>query len=99
MKLGMLVGLSPGHIVLSGHPDPFTKRGTALPQFSAHVCCAQTTGWINMALGREVDVGPGDIVLDGDPSPPKKGHSTPTFWPMSIVAKRLDGSRCHLLRR
>ena len=23
---------------------------------------------------------------------PKKGHSTPTFWSMSIVAKRLDGT-------
>ena len=32
-------------------------------------------------------------------SPPKKEHSSPhTFWPMSVVAKRLDGSRCHLVR-
>jgi len=38
-----------------------------------------------------VDLGPGDIVLDGDPTPPK-GH-IPNFWPMSVVAKRLDGSR------
>jgi len=41
---------------------------------------------------------PGHIVLDGDPAPPKKRHSTPTFRPMSVVAKRLDGSRCHLVR-
>jgi len=41
MKLGMRVGLSPGHIVLDGDfvldPDP-------LPQFSAHVYCGQTAG-------------------------------------------------------
>jgi len=65
------------------------------PQFSAHVCCGQTAGWIKMPLGTEVDLSPVDIVLDGDPSPHKKtgGHSTPNFWPMSFVAKRLDGSR------
>ena len=41
-----------------------------------------------MPLGREVDAGPSDTVLDGDPAPLKKGHSTPSFRPMSIVAKR-----------
>jgi len=43
----------------------------------------------------EVGLGPGHTVLDGDPAPPpKKGHGSPTFRPMSIVAKSLDGSRC-----
>jgi len=46
-----------------------------------------------MPLGREVGLGPGHIVLDGDPAPPQKGAQPPIFWPMSIVAKRLDGSR------
>jgi len=41
-----------------------------------------------MPLRREVDVGPGDIVLDGDPAAPK-GH-IPNFWPISVIAKRLD---------
>ena len=27
------------------------------------------------------------------------GTAAPTFWPMSIVVKRLDGSRCHLVRQ
>jgi len=50
-----------------------------------------------MPLGTEVDLGPGDIVLDGDPArPPKGGHSTPNFGPR-VVAKRLHGSRCHLV--
>jgi len=48
----------------------------------------QTVGWIKMKLGTGVGLGPGHIVLDGDPAPPKKGHSSPTFRPMSIVAKR-----------
>jgi len=30
-------------------------------------------------------------------SPPLKGHSTPSFRPMSVVAKRVDGLRCHLV--
>jgi len=28
---------------------------------------------------------------------PKRGTAVPTFRPMSVVAKRLDGSRCHAL--
>ena len=42
MPLGTKVGLSPGHIVLHGDPVPPPKRGTASPQFSAHVSCCQT---------------------------------------------------------
>jgi len=46
-----------------------------------------------MPLGMEIGLGPGDIVLDGNPAPPKRGRgrAAPTFRPMSIVAKRLDG--------
>ena len=46
--------------------------------------------WIKMPLGTEVNLGLGDIVLHGVTAPPKRG-TTPSFWPMSIVAKRLDG--------
>jgi len=53
-----------------------------------------------MPLSTETELGPGDLVLDGDPAPlPKKGEETPNFRPMSIVAKWLDGPRCHLVRR
>ena len=56
--------------------------------------------WIKMKLGMEVGLGPGHIVLDGDPAPlPKNGAEPPNFRPMSVVAKRLDGSRCHLIQR
>ena len=50
------------------------------PQFSAHVCCGKTTGWIKMPLGTQVGLGPVHIVLDGDPAPPsKKGAQPPIF--------------------
>jgi len=55
MKLGMKVGLGNVHIVLDGDPAA-AKRGTAR-QFSAHVRCGQTAGWIKMPLGREVGLG------------------------------------------
>ena len=41
-----------------------------------------------MLLGTELGLGPGHIVLDVDPANPKKG-TTPSFWPMSIVARWL----------
>ena len=91
MKLGMEVGLSPGDFVLDGDPALSPKRGRS-PKFSAHAYCGQTAGCIKMPLGTAVGLGRDDIVLDGDPAtPPKRGRSPfPNFWPMSIVAKRLN---------
>jgi len=66
----------------------------------AHVYCGQTAGWIKMALGMEVGLGLVHIVLDGDTAPlSKKGAEPPNFWPIFIVAKWLDASRCHLVWR
>ena len=59
---------------------PLPKRGQSPHQFSAHVYCGQTAGWIKMALGMEVVLGPGQIVLDGEPPPlPPKGGTVPRF--------------------
>jgi len=69
-------------------PSPLPKRGQS-PQFLAHVYCGQTAAWIKMPLGTEVGLCLRDIVLDG--------YLTPNFRPMSVVAKRLDGLRCHLV--
>jgi len=63
------------------------------------VYCGQTVTWIKMTLGTEVGLGPGNIVLDGDLAPPQKRcTAAPTFRSMSIVAKLLDASTCHLVR-
>jgi len=95
MPLGMEVGLGPGHIVLDGDPAPPMGHS---PPFSAHVCCDQMAGWSKMPRSRDVYFCPDDIVLDGDPAPPKVHSPPPNFWPISVVAKGLDGSRCHLVR-
>ena len=85
MPLGMEVGLGPGHIVLDGDPALHP------PEWA---------GWIMTPPGMKVGRGPGNIVLDGDPAPPKRSQPPPlNFRLMSVVAKRSDGSRCHLSRR
>jgi len=55
---------------------------------------------IIMPLGMEVGLSTGDFVLDGDPAPPQKGGGAPpNFRALPLAAKRLHGSRCHLVRR
>jgi len=100
MSLGMELGFGPGDFVLDGDSAPLPKRGGGRPQFSAHVYCGQTAGWMKLVLGIQVGLSPGDFVLDGDPANfPKRGRSPlPNFRPISIVARRLDASRCHLIR-
>ena len=67
------------HCVRWGPSSPPPKRG-GVPQFSTHVCCSQTAGWIKMALGMEVGLGRDHIALDGDPATfPKKGGRAPQF--------------------
>ena len=89
------------HCVTWGPSSPPQKGAESYPQFSAHVYCSQTAGWIKMALGIEVGLGPGHIALDGDsaPLPQKKAEPLPNFRPMSILAKWLDGLKCHLVWR
>ena len=70
----------PDDFVLHGDPAPPPEKWSgAPPQFSAHVHCGQTAGWIKMALGMEVGLGPGDFVFDGDPAPAEKKHSPTQF--------------------
>ena len=96
MKLGVEVGLGPGHSMLNGDPAP-QKRGTA-PNFWPNDRCGQTAGWTKMPLGMEVDVGPGDFVFDGDPTAPeKKTHPPhPIFGPSLLWP---NGWMDHLVRR
>jgi len=86
MPLSTKVVLGPGNIVFDADPAP-TPRGRAPPQFSGHVCCGQTAGWIKMPLDTKVVLGPCYAVLGGDPGPLVRGTAL-HFRPMSIVAKR-----------
>jgi len=72
MKLGMQVGLGPGHIVLDGDPGPLTQKGHS-PQFSPNLC-GQMARQIKMQLGSKAGLDPSDIVLDGDPTPPRQNR-------------------------
>ena len=54
----------PRRLCLHGDPAPSAQKGAEPPpQFSAHVHCGKTAGWIKMALGTEVGLGPGYIAL------------------------------------
>jgi len=98
MKLGMQVGLGPGHIVLDGTQLPL-PRGALPPIFGP--CLLWQNGWMDQdGTWHGGGSGPGHIVLDGDlGTPPKKGAEVPNFRTISIVAKRLGASRCHLVWR
>ena len=82
---------------------PTSRNGTQFSNFRPLSVCGQMAGWIKMPLGSEVGLGPGDTVLGWYPTTPsQKGAQQTlayTFPPKSIVAKRLDGLRCHLVRR
>jgi len=69
------------------------------PQFSAHAYCGQTAVCVKMPLGTEVGLSLGHIVLDGNPAPPPLKRRSPNIPRMAVVAKWLDGLRCHLVRR
>jgi len=64
-------------------------------------CCGQMAAWIKVPLGMDVGLSPGHIVLMRTQLPLTKWYTTPTprFRPVSVVAKRLDGSRCYLIGR
>jgi len=70
--------LGPGHTVLDGDPAPLSQKG-AEPQFSAHLYCGQTAGYIKMPLDMEVGLIPGDSLLDGDPASLRKRGRSPQF--------------------
>ena len=98
-KLGTQVGLGPGHTASDRNLVFPPQKRHNVPQVSAHICCGQIPRWIKMPTGKKVGLDPSDIVLDGHPaSPPQKG-AEPQFRPVSIVPKRLDGSRRHLVWR
>jgi len=91
VKLGMQVGLSPGHIVLDGDPAPPPPKGLSPSQFLVHICCGQMAGWIKIPLGMEVGLRPGDFVLDGDPTPVTQkggGAPSPIFGPCLLWPNR-----------
>ena len=97
-SLRMDLGLSPG--VTDGDAAPSTKRGGA-PQFSDHVYCGQTAACIKMPLGTEIGLSlrPTRHCVRWETNSSSLRAQSPNFRPVSVVAKRLDGLRCHLVWR
>jgi len=101
MKLGLQIGLNPGHIALDGDPAPPPPKGhSPQPIFGPYLlrpngCIDQDATWYG-GMPR-----PRRLCIRWGPSPnPKRAQSPlPNFGPISIVAKRLDASRCHLVQR
>jgi len=81
MKLGMQVGLGPGHNVFDDDPAPLPQRGTA-PNFR-HISIVDKQLNVSRChlLGMEVGLSPGDFMLDGDRPLSKKGPEAPIFGP------------------
>ena len=82
--------------VLDGDRSLSPKKGHSSPPppyFSAHVQCGQTAAWIKMPLGMDVRPRPRPRDVRWDLAPQTRGHSSPHFRPMSIVAMRTVGRR------
>jgi len=95
MKLGMEVGISPGHIVLDRDPAPPQKEHS--PNFrllwAKRLHGATRYGDRTRPMRHYVRWGPpkrGKVA-------PNLGKVAPNFWPVSVVAKRPDESRLSLL--
>jgi len=98
VPLGTEVGFGPGDIVLHGDSAPLLQKGT--PSTFRPMSVVAKPERIKMPLRMEVGLSPGDFAFDGDPAPPQKGGGAlANFRPMSIAAKRLHGSRYHLVQR
>jgi len=74
MKLGVQVGLGPGHNVLDGDSAPPPLNGHS-PSLNFPSISAVAT-WLD-GLGMEVGLGPGDFVLHGDPARLPKKEAEP----------------------
>jgi len=60
--------------------------------FNQHIVTAKEQKRVNTSM-----IGGATLYQMGTQLPSPKGHSSPNFQLMSVVAKRLDGSRCHLV--
>ena len=97
MPLGVKVGLGPGHIVVDRDPAPLPEKGAQPPIFGP--CLLWPNGWMDQDAtwyhGGRPRPRP-QCARWGPSFPPKQ---PPIFWPISVMAKWMDKSRCHLVQR
>jgi len=65
--------------------------------YMTFVHCGQTAGRMKMILGMQVGLGPGHCIRWRPSYPSPKGAQPLNFRPISVAAKWLHGSRCHLV--
>ena len=96
MSLGMELGLGPARrLCVRRGPRPLPKRGRSPQIFGP--CLLRPNGWIDEDRPQPRLL---CVTWRPSPSPTKRGRSPlPNFRPISIVAERLDASRCHLVWR
>jgi len=89
----MEVGLSLGdcHDCVRWGPSLLPQKGRCPTQFSAHVYCGQTAGWIKMPLGTEVYLGLRNIVFDVDPAIPRKKGTHPIQFLADVYCGQMAG--------
>jgi len=97
----MELALGLGDFVFDGDSTPPPQKGDRAPKFSAHVYCGRTAGMDQDGTWHGGRPRPRRLCVRWRPSPlPQKGAEPLTnFRPklISVVAKRLDASRCHLI--
>jgi len=65
-----------------------------------NLCLLSSNGWMDQdAIWYGGTYRPRPHCVRWEPSSPIRGTAAPKFWPVSIVAKWLHGSKCHLVRR
>jgi len=97
MPLGMEVGLGPGDFVLDGYPATPGKRAH-LPHPTFSPCLLWRNGWMDQdATWYGSRPRPRPHCARRGPSCLQKGHRTPSFRPMSIVATVAHLSYCWAL--
>ena len=99
MSLGMELGLGQGDFVVDGDHAAPPQKGRSPQIFGP--CLLRPNGWMDeTGTWHEGRPHPRQLCVRWGPSPlsPKWGRSPlPNFRPISIVTKRLDASRCHLV--
>jgi len=100
MELGIEVGFGSDHNVLDRDPAALSKNGAEPPPIFLpflrwpNGCMRQDATWYGGWPQLR------QFCVRWGPSPPlQKGAEPTNFRPTSIVAKRLHGPRCHLVRR
>ena len=103
MALGTELGFGPGDFVLDGDSAPLPQKGAEPPPVIFGPCLLWPNGWMDEA-GRPTWHGDRPQLRRlcvrwgaSQPAPKGGGAPLPNLWPISIVAKQLDASRCHLV--